>query len=479
MQVLLIILIAVILLPRPSGGTVESPVLALAVTWGLTGVLVFTTWLICRRLLRKLAKGSRSAIRSAENVLRLSQWLALVVMVIAVLGFGWVDLVRSTTGDILILDEVLASLPAFLAFIAAWWIFYPFDRSVREAMLIRDLDEGRPLRPPPGRSRWVLQQIRTNLLLLIIPIFLVAMAADAGRSLATLAVPDVDWMASVAGIAAAIPMILIAPWIVIRLLDAIPLPMGELRIEMEESCQQAGVKVRDLLLWRTGGSLINGAVTGFLPQARWVLLTDGLLERLSRDQLLAVLGHELAHVRKHHMFWLAASLVAISLGLGVCLDPFITLIHDYIIGVGGDFETLSLRMEWVNAIAVAIVLLGTLLGFGWVSRRFERQADAFAAAHLSWDSSSKTVTWIQPTAVLAMSSALGAVAAFNGVDPARKSWRHGSIASRQKQLALIEGRAVNELPVDAVVNWIKLTSAVLIIAGIVFFTLDFYGGFGA
>ena len=129
-------------------------------------------------------------------------------------------------------------------------------------------------------------------------------------------------------------------------------------------------------------------------------------------------------------------------------------------------------MDWVNVFAVALVLLGTLAGFGWVSRRFERQADAFAAVHLSRKSTETTGIWILPAAVHAMRSALGAVAAFNGVDPARRSWRHGSIASRQDQLTLIEGRPADELPVDAVVNWIKLASAVLIIAGVVFLILS-------
>jgi Zn-dependent protease with chaperone function len=393
-------------------------------------------------------------------------------MAVAVLGFGWVDLVRSATGDILILDEILASLPAFVAFIAAWWIFYPFDRKIREARLIRDLDEGRPLAAPSTRGSWILQQVRTNLLLLLIPILLVATAADVGRRLAALAQADVEWVGTVAGIAAAIPMILIAPWVVVRLLDAVPLPEGEVRTELEASCQRAGVQVRDLMLWRTGGSMVNGAVTGFFPHARWVLLTDGLLEHLERDQLLAVLGHELAHVRKRHMFWLAASLFALSLALGAFLDPLISVIHERVIAGGGDFESMSRWMEWVNVFAVAVVLLGTLAGFGWVSRRFERQADAFAAVHLSRKSTETTGIWILPAAVNAMRSALGAVAAFNGVDPARRSWRHGSIASRQDQLTSIEGRPADELPVDAVVNWIKLASAVLIIAGVVFLILS-------
>ena len=271
-------------------------------------------------------------------------------------------------------------------------------------------------------------------------------------------------------------MIFIAPWIVVKMLDAVPLPQGEMRREMEESCRSAGVRVRDLMLWRTGGTPGEWGRDGIFPRARWVLLTDGLMERLERDELLAVLGHELAHVRNRHMFWLAASLIAISLGLGACLDPFFALLQNAIYDSGGDFHTMSRRMEWLNVGAAGSVLIGTLVGFGWVSRRFERQADAFAAVHLSRIAPVAAVPLVLPEAVEAMRSALGSVAVFNGVDPARRSWRHGSISSRQQQLALITGRPTNELPVDAVVNWIKVASVVLIIAGIVFFVLNMSSG---
>jgi len=471
-QVLLIILIAIILLPIPGAAREGSPWLAVGIAWGVTALILLVSAMVCLWLRIRMRRGDVTALRRAETVLRTQQWLVVVAMAVAVIGFGWVDVVRDLSGDLLILDEILAILPALVAFAVAWWIFYPFEKSVREALLVRDLDEGRVVVAPPSRMHWVLQQVRSNLLLLLVPILLVATAADTGRRLADLAgAADHPWMGTMAGIAAAIPMVFLAPWVVVKLLDTSPLPAGALRSEMEEACRTTGVRVRDLMLWKTGGTLVNGAVTGFLPSARWVLLSDGLVERLRRQELLAVLGHELAHVSKRHMFWLAASLLAISLALGAGLDPLFVFLQEAIYVEGGDFQDLTRRMEWLNAAAVGVVLLGTLLGFGWVSRRFERQADAFAAVHLSRQAGGEQVQLVMPEAVQAMRSALGSVAAFNGVDPARHSWRHGSIRWRQRQLDTIRGMPIDHLPVDATVNWIKITSAVLIIAGIVFFVL--------
>jgi hypothetical protein len=97
------------------------------------------------------------------------------------------------------------------------------------------------------------------------------------------------------------------------------------------------------------------------------------------------------------------------------------------------------------------------LGLGWISRRFERQADAFAAAELSRRSGSGVVDF---AAVGIAASALDRVAELAHVDPRRPSWRHGSIRRRQANLKAIAGLPLERLPIDRTVFRIKLATLV-------------------
>ena len=38
-----------------------------------------------------------------------------------------------------------------------------------------------------------------------------------------------------------------------------------------------GVRMSRILVWRTGGVMLNGAVVGFVPAARYLLLTDAVI----------------------------------------------------------------------------------------------------------------------------------------------------------------------------------------------------------
>ena len=81
--------------------------------------------------------------------------------------------------------------------------------------------------------------------------------------------------------------------------------------------------------------------------------------------------------------------------------------------------------------AVAAAGLAWVAAFGWASRRIERQADAFAAAHLAQE---KRQPVIDADSAGTMIHALQRVADLNHIRVAQRSWRHGSIESRQSQL---------------------------------------------
>jgi len=74
---------------------------------------------------------------------------------------------------------------------------------------------------------------------------------------------------------------------------------------------------------------------------------------------------------------------------------------------------------------------GWFLVFGWVSRRFERQADVYgavAAARQAEEAEGKGRLPVRGAMI--MGAALERIAMLNGISMCSRSWRHSSIASR-------------------------------------------------
>ncbi len=75
-----------------------------------------------------------------------------------------------------------------------------------------------------------------------------------------------------------------------------------LRERVLAACAEQGLRVRDArLIDSRGGKVANAAISGVLPSLRYVYLTDHLLDVMEPDELRAVLAHEIAHGRGHHL----------------------------------------------------------------------------------------------------------------------------------------------------------------------------------
>ena len=116
--------------------------------------------------------------------------------------------------------------------------------------------------------------------------------------------------------------------------------------------------------------------------------------------------------------------------------------------------------DWTGG-SVAMAHRFGLLAFGFVSRRFERQADTYAVRLLSERDQSADAT---PASVNAMAGALSMVAFVNHVPVERPSWRHGSIAWRQAYLRSLAGRPHARLGIDSLVRAICALALVAVLA---------------
>lgn len=414
--------------------------------------------------------------RAADRVLRISRAVASIALVIAILGIGWLAAIRRVTGDLVGIDEALALTPLVAVYAIGWWAFYPIERRMREALVIRTLDDGGPMYPIPSRVRYVSLMLRQHTGLALLPMLLLLSIGELSPRL-------VEWsgvspqqnelftaLAFASQLAGVALLFLLMPVLLRLVWDTVPIGEGRLGDRLRAMCARHRLGVRRLLLWRTGGLVLNGAVVGLIPGLRYILLTDALVDRLSEREIEAVTAHEAAHVLKHHMIWLVIALLGSVLAGGIATQLAVEKFTDLHPGAG---------------VGAALVLAGSLAlafaVFGAVSRRFERQADAFAAREMTLisspasDFSSATdlpsaldqrPRTFTPAGVDAMVLALSRVSSFNGVAPERFTWRHGSISSRIASLRGLVGRPLDRATPDRAAKAAKWFSFALFAASL-------------
>ncbi len=187
---------------------------------------------------------------------------------------------------------------------------------------------------------------------------------------------------------------------------AASLPAGPLRDRLERFSRANGFSFRDILLWDTGGRILNAAILGLVGRFRYVVLSDGLLATLREDEVLPVFAHEVGHAKHHHvLLYLLFSLAY------VCL---LYVVDGALLGR----NSLALESHPVLVFGGVLLLFGVYWGlvFGFLSRRFELEADVFAAEALG------------DTKVLV--DTLERISRMTGRARTIWSWRHFSIANR-------------------------------------------------
>ena len=193
-------------------------------------------------------------------------------------------------------------------------------------------------------------------------------------------------------------------------------------------------------------------MTGAFPWFRHVLLTDALVDHLADREIEAVFGHELGHIVHRHLAFFGLFFVgsmgflAMVAGINRLFVPGSALLF------GFKGQSTVLTIQSVLALACVIAYFGLL--FGYLSRRFERQADIFGCRavscplencppHLDINAvnfESGPPSRLCPVGIRAFADALENVARLNGFGRAAYSWRHGRISERIAFLESLEGR---------------------------------------
>jgi len=423
-----------------------------------------------RRAVARLRAGRGGAPHRLRVDLRRLQWAAVLAQAIAVQAFGWLAVLRDLLGDLPGLDEVLALLPAIGAIGTCWWAAHPMEKLLRPALA--------------GRRRYVVGELRNQLGILGVPALVAIATMETSELLAARMLAEDSSLLLLVLPTTMLVVLVLAPITMVSVLDTAPLGEGPRRTLVDRVLRDNGIALRRVLVWRTGGSLLNGAVVGVLHPWRYLLLTDAVLDLMPGESLRAIVAHEVGHLRRRHLPWLvvvgagilavailSAEFAAAGLASLAAPDPDDPLLR----AVAGGEVAPPPSDPWLEVVLpAAVAVMVAIPGFGWVSRRFERQADTFAVQYLSATAATEEEVEdprrlpVRSSAVLAMCRALGRVAELNGIDAAAPSWRHGSIQSRQRHLVSLVGQPIRELRIDRQIRAIKLAGVVLVSAAIGF-----------
>ena len=252
-------------------------------------------------------------------------------------------------------------------------------------------------------------------------------------------------------------LVLIAAPLFIRLAwPTRSLPDGLLRRRLERVARRAGFRFADVLVWDTGGSVLNACVTGIVPGFRYVLLTDALVDSMAPVEVAAVFGHEIGHIAHRHLLYFGFFFAG-SLGVLTLLADGLSRVFGLVSGAAWLPAWFTPQVfEFAEESAVLLVLgLYFWLVFGYLSRRFERQADVYGSKVVSCqdaecpphvdldveppaDGGKRSALPLCRMGLRTFSEALAIVAQCNGIELGRRSWRHGSIAHRIRFLESLE-----------------------------------------
>jgi len=463
--VVIAVLSLILAFPEPPYSLVHDVGRVIAVATAATVVPPAVALLVTRRVRGRLDEhpgepgiGQQTFARGLSSIhalLALGQGALLCLT-------DWLTLCARTpvVGRWLALPGLLSTLPFLISTLLAWIALYPADRSIRQIALELQILRGRPVRPVWPLGRYLLFNLRHQVLFILIPMLLLLATRDAiyvyeqplrqlalrmvrgpqpGRDAARL-LNGFELLPDLLLGAAAVLVALIAPLILRYVWVTRALPDGPLRDRLVSLCRRLRMRCRDILVWHSGGMLVNAAVMGVIPRLRYVMITDAMIEQLDDTKIEAVFGHEAGHVKRHH--------IACFLLFAFISGCVITIMRTRLAGQS------ELTVQLVSAVVGAGLCFKWVVLFGWISRRFERQADLFGVRTLaaagvpcqvecalhSADNPGqgldplRTARPLCRTAAHIFGDTLNDVARLNGMAPEARSWRHGSIASRSRIL---------------------------------------------
>ncbi|MFO8086921.1 MAG: M48 family metallopeptidase [Bacteroidales bacterium] len=161
-----------------------------------------------------------------------------------------------------------------------------------------------------------------------------------------------------------------------------PLEDGPLRDEIEGFARSVGFKLDNIFVidGSKRSAKSNAYFSGLGPKKR-IVLFDTLIENHSKEELVAVLAHEIGHYKKKHTL---ANVVLSVVQTGILLYVLSLVIDNPLFSGALGAEQNSFHIGLV-AFALLFAPVNFVLGLfmNMLSRKFEYQADEYAGRHYS------------------------------------------------------------------------------------------------
>jgi Zn-dependent protease with chaperone function len=469
-QILLIFIISA----YPAVGAVTSGHLSSWTTlWVVLGgnlSLVLAALQFRKRALRRMdhAADPLAVLGTFEQNLQRLRSMSIGWLAINLFFMDWGRVVRTAPWRLphgaaytwLPLDPIIWLALPVLVWICFWLAQYGPEALVNARETAISGRHGRRFHPMPTRRQYVILQMRTNLYLILLVLVIWTVQRGSGR-LAD-GVGLAPW-ASVIGFIPILLLLLFTGKILSMVWSTQSMPEGALRGRLLAMARRSGIGFSDVRIWNTHHRIINGAVIGPTRVARYVILSDALLENLGEREVEAVFAHELGHGYHRHILWYLAAIFAVAL-VSSSLGSLLQLRYPQ------DGQLLA-------ALTMLVMVLFIVYGISRISRLCEHQADWFAAQRMgeelsaaasqvggdlerasppigppassrAMDSGSFLTPWLIDYSAItpatasplvrgaeAFSMALRRVVELSGRSPEKPGWMHPSVNQRTQLLA--------------------------------------------
>lgn len=265
-------------------------------------------------------------------------------------------------GQIPFVTKFLILAPFLLTLVLSYIPFYRVERFIYSQSIPNEEPAG-----APSLLNFLIFQIRTYLMLAVLPLLFFILAFDLlyalpGFQKTAVIYPFIEWGVSILLL---LSLYLLAPFGLKYLWGTRPLEPGPLRDYLQSIAGRAGIKIRDFLVWPVGRRpFANALLIGIFPFNRFVIFTDTLIRNLAAEETGAVFAHEVGHAKFRHLLILLIFTVS-----------YLGIVFSLSVALAGLFG----NGLWDIGFSLAMIMFFWLVLFGRLSRRFELQADWFAA----------------------------------------------------------------------------------------------------
>jgi len=172
----------------------------------------------------------------------------------------------------------------------------------------------------------------------------------------------------------------ISPLLIRIIYKLTPLEDGELKEKIEALANKTGYKLKGIYMVNASkrSTKLNAFASGF-GKTKTIGLFDTLVDKMTSDEIVAILGHEIGHAKKHHILK-STPLSLLEFGLVLIAAYFIITMPEVSQAFGFADTNLAFGI-YIMFILVSPLMLVLQIPSNALSRKYEYEADAFEAEH--------------------------------------------------------------------------------------------------